>query len=618
MSQPAKDEAAAPQPHAMALTTKERNDRSWEPCKDEIRRIYVERRRPLRQTMQEIESKFQFQKSERTGKTKMREWGFDKNLTSDMKFMLHKAEKRALEEGKETEFTRNDVVVPTETIRQFKKPRAEPGADFSLPEIATPQHVTYATPRETDCATTTSSLDSLHTDHSRQDPCATAVLEVASTITANNIPTTTSKPAIENLFEKELTPILSESVLEILNKNMERLFEFFFEKSRSMADTGHGLIDAIYRCFTSPDFTDEQLNCIIRGTFERFLVTDRPFASSKFMTKEAKINRILKGLSSRHIRRVMPARFFDAISASLDDVPWRGRLILGQKLMSFGERVAALEQFLASLLECLMLWKVKPGSTDIEAILTEIIKADRSTSRPLLPSITNREIREILRMPGLSQTSITELLYLTGTLAVCCFRHLFLKTGKKLIDLLNSTLEKEIYSRRAYLWISLYIQLYKDFGDLNNLQQAASWAASACSIANSVLSSNVEVGDDAWKRTWGEMPVPWELQAEYPEVVHQTIDIKRRLGYTEGLSMPKAPTRTPLDSIVPEVRSEACSTTTDLFEIPRSPSNSGEASEPSLDIFSGGKSVKYGVTYTESLASGPSMNYNALFPPGTK
>lgn len=45
-----------------ALTTKQRNNLLWEPYKDDVRHIYVERRRPLREVMREIETKFQFKK----------------------------------------------------------------------------------------------------------------------------------------------------------------------------------------------------------------------------------------------------------------------------------------------------------------------------------------------------------------------------------------------------------------------------------------------------------------------------------------------------------------------------------------------------------------------------
>lgn len=43
-------------------STKARNDQKWERYKDDIRHLYVIQGRPLRKTMQEIETRFQFKK----------------------------------------------------------------------------------------------------------------------------------------------------------------------------------------------------------------------------------------------------------------------------------------------------------------------------------------------------------------------------------------------------------------------------------------------------------------------------------------------------------------------------------------------------------------------------
>lgn len=44
-------------------------------------------------------------------------------MTSDIKFMLVKAEKRARDEGKDTEFIQDGMGFPAETLQQVKRAR---------------------------------------------------------------------------------------------------------------------------------------------------------------------------------------------------------------------------------------------------------------------------------------------------------------------------------------------------------------------------------------------------------------------------------------------------------------------------------------------------------------
>ncbi|KAE8443759.1 hypothetical protein EG329_001353 [Mollisiaceae sp. DMI_Dod_QoI] len=127
-------------------STKARDDFKWDSYKDEIRRMYVDEGRPLRFTKQNIERRFGYQKSVRNWKSKLRDWGFDKNVTINMKFMLAKSEKRARDEGKDTEFKRNGILVPPQTLQQFKKRRTVGLTDSALSSIATPPNITYGTP----------------------------------------------------------------------------------------------------------------------------------------------------------------------------------------------------------------------------------------------------------------------------------------------------------------------------------------------------------------------------------------------------------------------------------------------------------------------------------------
>ncbi len=72
--------------------------------------------------------------SKRTWKSKLKEWTYEKNLTSnDMNIISAKAKKRKNEDGKETVFYHWNAEIPFERIERFRKaPKtsemASPGA----------------------------------------------------------------------------------------------------------------------------------------------------------------------------------------------------------------------------------------------------------------------------------------------------------------------------------------------------------------------------------------------------------------------------------------------------------------------------------------------------------
>ena len=63
-----------------------------------------------------------FYLSERKWKEKLKEWKFDKKIsTTDMRIVVAKAEKRARNEGKDTTFFHGDMQITAERIEQFKR-----------------------------------------------------------------------------------------------------------------------------------------------------------------------------------------------------------------------------------------------------------------------------------------------------------------------------------------------------------------------------------------------------------------------------------------------------------------------------------------------------------------
>jgi hypothetical protein len=63
-----------------------------------------------------------FVHSERKWKSKLKEWGFDKNVPAEvMQVLVVKAQKRKREEGKETVFIRGDTEISAERMEHFKR-----------------------------------------------------------------------------------------------------------------------------------------------------------------------------------------------------------------------------------------------------------------------------------------------------------------------------------------------------------------------------------------------------------------------------------------------------------------------------------------------------------------
>lgn len=70
--------------------------------------------------------------STRKWKEKIKEWKLEKNVpSSDMSFIVAKAEKRKSEEGKETTFYRGGILVDRTKIEQSKKRKITAAGSYS-------------------------------------------------------------------------------------------------------------------------------------------------------------------------------------------------------------------------------------------------------------------------------------------------------------------------------------------------------------------------------------------------------------------------------------------------------------------------------------------------------
>ena len=80
-----------------------------------------------------LQTELTYAHRERTWKNKLKSWNFEKYLsTSDMKFVVAKAEKRS-REGKDTFFFHGESQVTSERIQNFKKRKTIETSDMASP-----------------------------------------------------------------------------------------------------------------------------------------------------------------------------------------------------------------------------------------------------------------------------------------------------------------------------------------------------------------------------------------------------------------------------------------------------------------------------------------------------
>ncbi|KAF8851558.1 hypothetical protein BDZ45DRAFT_144454 [Acephala macrosclerotiorum] len=124
-----------------------RNDAKWDSLKDEIKRMYMVENATLAQTMLLVHQLYGFQASERKWKSKLKEWGFDKNLTmAEMKIAVAKAEKRYTEDGKDTVFFHRGDFIPPAKVQNWKRRIMMTASSPLNPNAKTPVTIAYFTP----------------------------------------------------------------------------------------------------------------------------------------------------------------------------------------------------------------------------------------------------------------------------------------------------------------------------------------------------------------------------------------------------------------------------------------------------------------------------------------
>lgn len=133
------------------LSRKAQNSaQNWGSLKAEIRKIYIDDDNTLANTMQKIEADYGFKACERKWKMQLKDWGFEKYVSaSDMRILIAKAEKRSIEENKDTIFFNRGCQIPQEKIDLFKRRKVTKQAAPASPSAETPANITYHTPGST-------------------------------------------------------------------------------------------------------------------------------------------------------------------------------------------------------------------------------------------------------------------------------------------------------------------------------------------------------------------------------------------------------------------------------------------------------------------------------------
>ncbi|KAJ2996040.1 hypothetical protein NUW58_g1107 [Xylaria curta] len=119
----------------------------WEAHKNEIRKLYLDQDRTLKETMEVMAQTHSFNASEKLYKKKFKEWNWPKNIPVDIAFfMAQKARERREEQNKDTVFIYGgrhfDHKRAEDTISRAKRPRT----DQMAIDVSTPPGVGYETP----------------------------------------------------------------------------------------------------------------------------------------------------------------------------------------------------------------------------------------------------------------------------------------------------------------------------------------------------------------------------------------------------------------------------------------------------------------------------------------
>ncbi|KAM4061573.1 clr5 domain-containing protein [Hirsutella rhossiliensis] len=118
---------------------------AWEQFKSTIRALYLDERRPLKEVMNVMAEKYNFQATPKMYKTRFSQWGFVKNNTEDEVKRLLSMKFQRDAEGKVSEFVRNGRVVNLGTYLKRKGVTEYDLIDFELPADL-PAHVKCRTP----------------------------------------------------------------------------------------------------------------------------------------------------------------------------------------------------------------------------------------------------------------------------------------------------------------------------------------------------------------------------------------------------------------------------------------------------------------------------------------
>ncbi|KAK3168116.1 hypothetical protein OEA41_004562 [Lepraria neglecta] len=127
-----------------ALSSTRRSEKEWLSNRENIRKLYMDENCTLTSTMKTMKERYGFNASSKRYKEKLKEWGFDKNLTRrQSKFIRDKTLRRHNEQGKKTEFRIRGSVVPQNKVERALK--AAPESELSH-TATSPSEIAYGTP----------------------------------------------------------------------------------------------------------------------------------------------------------------------------------------------------------------------------------------------------------------------------------------------------------------------------------------------------------------------------------------------------------------------------------------------------------------------------------------
>jgi hypothetical protein len=359
--------------------------------------------------------------------------------------------------------------------------------------------------------------------------------------------------------------------------------------------TWNECLDELIILFSSPDISERQMKIIFRDEFWTSTYSSHLDLDPGKNEFNQRLRYIWQGFLSYSIRpwlqnsKDVCELFIESFSRSKR---WRCRLELAKTLSRKRLDQEGHHQLVLSLYECFIQWKT---SDDIKYWQDGASKIFREpvVRKYLLDVFLDARVIVYEASRGNQQTFCDHWSYLIAGLAFHCFSKSWWTIGHELMDAIQTDLQDRDYDRR---WLFLYLDLFEVYYKNDLLSEAATIISRAFKMINSgslISKAQTPGWEYRWQRRWSKFSNSTHHSGLSTSTREQITEISNHLGKPDERDLPLSL----VDSDDIEIGARA------IVAEDRDESSFGDC-----------ESAAYGITYTESLFSGLSLDYTALFP----